>query len=179
MTSRQIFKGRARAAREVENLLQSILTAELLAPSEVTWLVSPWITDIDVLDNTTGSFSGVDPTWGRREISLVEALIALLRRGGRLVVATRTDEHNLRFVRRLKAASEGAGAVARLLIRLDDRERLHEKGLLGDDYYLSGSMNFTYNGVRLNDETVRLDLAEATVAQARLNFRQNYGVPDG
>ena len=39
--ARQIFKGRARAEREVESLLQSILAAELLAPSEVLWIVSP------------------------------------------------------------------------------------------------------------------------------------------
>jgi hypothetical protein len=179
VTSRQIFKGRARAEREVENLLQSILAAELLAPSEVTWLVSPWITDVGVLDNKTGSFSGLEPTWGRRQILLVEALNALLRRGGYVVVATRTDEHNLRFVRRLEFAAESAGVSSRLLVRLDDRERLHEKGLLGDDYYLSGSMNFTYNGIRLHDEAVKFDLTESVVAQARLNFRQNYGVPGG
>lgn len=179
MTSRQIFKGRARAEREVENLLQSIMAVEVLAPSEILWMVSPWITDVGVLDNTTGSFSGLEPTWGRRQISLVETLNALMRRGGRIVVATRTDDHNLRFVRRLEAAAESSGTASRLLIRLDNRERLHEKGLLGDDYYLAGSMNFTYNGIRLHDEAVKFDLTEPAVAQARLNFRQNYGVPEG
>jgi hypothetical protein len=177
VSSRQIFKGRARAEREVENLLQSILAAELLLPSEVMWVVSPWVTDVGILDNKTGSFSGLEPTWGRRQISLVEALDALMRRGGRVVIATRTDDHNLRFVRRLEAAAESSGVTRRLLICLDDRERLHEKGLLGDDYYLSGSMNFTFNGIRLHDEAVKFELSEPAVAQARLNFRQSYGVP--
>src|SRR5437763_969944 len=77
------------------------------------------------------------PPWARRRRSLVATLAALLQRGGRLVVAARTDDHNLRFVRRLETAARGAGVGDRVLVRLDARERLHEKGLLGDDYYLS------------------------------------------
>ena len=179
MSARQIFKGRARAEREVENLLQSILAAELLAPSEVLWIVSPWISDVGVLDNTTGGFAGLEPTWGRRSITLVEVLAALLRRGSRVVVATRTDDHNLRFVRRLQQSAESAGLRGRLLVVLDERERLHEKGIVGDDFYLSGSMNVTYNGIRLHDEAVRFELDDEVVAGARVNFRRTYGVPLG
>lgn len=179
MTVRQIFKGRARAGREVENLLQSILAAELVMPSEVLWLVSPWISDIGVIDNETGSFSGLEPSWGRRRITLVEALATVIRRGSHVVIATRGDDHNLRFVRKLEAAVQSTGLGDRLLVRIDDEERLHEKGLLGDDYYLSGSMNFTYNGVRLHDEAVKFELGAEAVAQARVNFRQTYGVPGG
>lgn len=177
MTARQIFKGRSRAEREVENLLQSILAAELVAPSATLWLVSPWVSDIAVLDNRTGAFSGLEATWGRREITLVEALTALLRRGCSLVVATRPDDHNRRFVHRLTTSAAGSGVGDRLLIHQDERERLHEKGLLGDDYYVSGSMNFTESGVRLNDEALKYETTPDAVAQARVHFRQEYGVP--
>ena len=54
MTSRQIFKGQGKAEREAERLLQTILLAELVAPSEVIWLISPWVTDVAILDNRTG-----------------------------------------------------------------------------------------------------------------------------
>src|SRR4051794_12469515 len=108
MTSRQIFKGRSRAEREVENLLQSILVAELVAPSEVVWLVSPWISDIPVLDNRTGALSGVEPTWGRRRITLVESFMALLRKGTSIVVAARADDHNQRFVHRLVTSAHAS-----------------------------------------------------------------------
>lgn len=175
--SRQVFKGRSRAEREVENLLQSILAAELVARSETIWLVSPWVSDIAVLDNRTGAFTGLEPGWGRRPITFVEVLIALLRRGSALVVATRPDEHNTRFVHRLQTAARANGLSGRLVVHRDEREKLHEKGLLGDDYYLSGSMNFTESGIRLHDEAVKFDLAPQTVSQARLHFRQHYGVP--
>jgi phosphatidylserine/phosphatidylglycerophosphate/cardiolipin synthase-like enzyme len=177
MTSRQIFKGRGKAEREAEALLQSILLAELIAASEIIWLISPWITDVTILDNRTGSYAGVEPTWTRRGISLVEVLSALLRRGTKIVVATRPDPHNVRFVDRLTTAAHGIGCSQQLLIHQDDRERLHEKGLLGDDYYISGSMNFTESGIRLHDEAVKVDLDPQEVALARVHFRQAYGAP--
>lgn len=177
MTSRQIFKGRGKAEREVEALLQSVLLAELISPSEIVWLISPWVTDVTILDNRTGAYAGVEPTWSRRGISLVEALAALLRRGTKLVVATRPDAHNDRFVERLSAAARASGNAGNLLIHQDDRERLHEKGLVGDDYYISGSMNFTESGIRLHDEAVKIDIDEQAVAQARVHFRHAYGAP--
>lgn len=177
MTSRQIFKGRGKAEREAERLLQTVLLAELVSPSEVVWLISPWVTDVAILDNRTGAYAGVEPTWGRRGISLVEVLAALLRRGAGVVVATRPDTHNLRFAQRIEAAARAVGRTDRLIVHRDDRESLHEKGLLGDDYYVSGSMNVTESGIRLHDEAIKLDLDPEAVAQARLHFRQNYGAP--
>jgi phosphatidylserine/phosphatidylglycerophosphate/cardiolipin synthase-like enzyme len=177
MTSRQIFKGQGKAEREAEGLLQTILLAELVASSEVIWLISPWVTDVSILDNRTGAFAGVEAAWGRRAISLVEVLAALLRKGVGVVVATRPDAHNQRFIQRLESAARTDGRGERLLVHQDDRERLHEKGLLGDDYYVSGSMNFTENGIRLHDEAIKLELDPQAVAHARVHFRQNYGTP--
>jgi phosphatidylserine/phosphatidylglycerophosphate/cardiolipin synthase-like enzyme len=177
MTARQIFEGRGKAEREAEALLQSVLLAELVSPSEIVWLISPWVTDVTILDNRTGAYAGVEPTWSRRGITLVEALSALLRRGTKIVVATRPDAHNDRFVERMNAAAHATGNSERLLVHQDDRERLHEKGLVGDDYYVSGSMNFTESGIRLHDEAVKIDTDPATVAQARVHFRHAYGAP--
>ncbi len=177
MSSRQIFKGRMRSEHEVESLLQSILAAELVAPSDVIWLVSPWISDVQVLDNRAGAFAGVEPRWGRHMVVLSDVLSTLVRRGSRLVIATRPDDHNTRFVHALRAAIASAGLADRLVVHQDDREALHEKGLLGDDYYVSGSMNFTENGIRINDETLSFELTSEVVSQARLHYRQHYGVP--
>lgn len=178
MSQRQIFKGHGWAERDVEELLQSVFGAELVAPSANIWLVSPWITDVAVIDNRTGSFSGLEPDWGHRAIHLVDVLAVLLRRGTRLTIATRNDDHNQRFLRRIETAAESQGLRERLLIREDDEEHLHAKGLLGDDYHLSGSMNLTERGIRLNDENVVFTLGRDAVSAARVNFRETYGVPD-
>jgi phosphatidylserine/phosphatidylglycerophosphate/cardiolipin synthase-like enzyme len=177
MSSRQIFKGRMRAEHEVESLLQTIIAAELIAPSKVIWLISPWISDVEVLDNRAGAFSGIEPRWGRRQIVLSDALSTLVRRGSRLVIATRPVDHNLRFVQATRDAVAAAGLSSRLLIHQDGRESLHEKGLLGDDYCVSGSMNFTESGIRFNDETVTFELDQEIVSRARLHYRQHYGEP--
>jgi hypothetical protein len=177
MTSRLIFKGRGRGEREIESLLQSIFAAELVNPSEVIWLVSPWVSDVPIIDNRSGAFTGIQPNWARRHISFVETLTAIMRRGSALVVATRPDAHNERFIHRLQNAAAAAGTRGRLLVHVNDRESLHEKGLVGQDYYVSGSMNFTESGIRIHDEALKFDLEPATVAQARVHFRQTYGAP--
>jgi phosphatidylserine/phosphatidylglycerophosphate/cardiolipin synthase-like enzyme len=177
VSSRQIFKGHGKAHREVEALLQSVLITELLSPSEVLWLISPWVSDVAILDNRTGALAGVEPTWGRRQITMVEVLAAVVRKGALLVVATREDSHNRRFIDRLGAAVEADGNGGRVAIRQSDQANLHAKGLLGDDYYLSGSMNFTESGIRINDEAVKFDISNEVVAQARVHFRQDYGTP--
>ncbi|MFN8765058.1 MAG: hypothetical protein ACK5ZC_11340, partial [Pirellulaceae bacterium] len=54
------------------------------------------------------------------------------------------------------------------------RDTLHLKGLLGQDYYLSGSMNLTYNGVEINHEGVSLNRSPEAIAEARIHFQENY-----
>jgi phosphatidylserine/phosphatidylglycerophosphate/cardiolipin synthase-like enzyme len=55
-------------------------------------------------------------------------------------------------------------------------ETLHLKGLLGQDYYLSGSMNLTFGGLETNDEGVTFIRDLETVAKMRLHFVSSYGV---
>jgi hypothetical protein len=175
MSRRRIFKGTGRSEREVEHLLQHLFVVEALAPSDRLWLVSPWITDLEIIDNRASSFRGVEPAWPHRWIRLSELLASLAQRGTRIVVATRADEHNESFRRRLEAAAVAVGAGHRIANVIDAEDEQHTKGLLGDGYFLSGSMNLTVRGVHINDEQVTLSLDENEVAQARINFRDCYG----
>ena len=47
-------------SRQLPDLLQTILVAELIAPSQCLWLVSPWISDIPVVDNTANTFLALE-----------------------------------------------------------------------------------------------------------------------
>jgi hypothetical protein len=89
--------------------------------------------------------------------------------GTHVYVEVRPDEHNTRFLRRLQSA--GAAPTA---LHVRTSEVLHEKGLLSDSFLLSGSMNFTYSGVRLLDELVRYDTGPSVIAEARLAFRARW-----
>lgn len=171
--TRHIHKSSWRCQDEVRELLQAVFVGELLAPSICVWLVSPWISDIPIIDNRAGAFEAMDSTWGPRQLRLLDCLQRCLAVGTSVVVATRPLPHNRPFLDQLVGRAEDCGASEALVVH--EAEDLHEKGLLGDDFYLSGSMNFTYGGVELLEETVKFDTADDVVAQARLVYYERWG----
>lgn len=167
--SRRIFKSVATSQNLVRELLQMMLLGEIVSPGgQRAWLVSPWISNVVLFDNRAGGFASVNPEWGGREIRLTEVALHLMARGTELGIATNHDTHNAPFLEALRVGAEEAGLSAKLVIV--KRENLHVKGILLKRGLLTGSMNLTYRGLELNDETVVYDTATRTIAQARLNF---------
>jgi hypothetical protein len=176
--SRLIVKSAQGNREEVRDLLESILAVELLSPGTELWLVSPWITDVPILDNRSGSYSGLDPAWPKRYLSLAELFGTLLERSPdtKIWVVTRPSEDSstARFCERLRNIVGLSGNLDRLSLN-DRRENLHTKGLIGDQVALSGSMNFTHNGISVLEETVQFQIDEQTVSQFLVNFHEHYG----
>lgn len=162
------------SARQVPDLLQVIFAAELVCPSECLWLVSPWVSDIPVVDNRTNGFSALEPKWARTHVSLSQMLGRLLELGTTVHIATRPDDHNEAFLSRMRRIAEPDG----LPLHLHTAEELHEKGILGDGYYLSGSMNFTFSGISLNEEAVHYSVDPAFVAENRILIAGRWGGTD-
>ena len=165
MSSRTLRRGHARTTDDLRSLLQALFVAELLKPTQELWLISPWISDIAVIDNGDGGFGDLHSEWGARDIRLSENSAQLMSAGTHVYVEVRPDEHKTRFLQRLQSA--GAASTA-LHVRIP--EVLHEKGLLSDSFLLSGSMNFTYSGVRLLDELVRYDTGPSVIAEGAAGF---------
>jgi hypothetical protein len=46
---------------------------------------------------------------------------------------------------------------------------------LGDTFYLSGSMNFTGNGITVAEEAVVLHLSPEVVAESRVTLSERWG----
>lgn len=159
------------SARQVPDLLQIVMVAELLRPSRCLWLVSPWVSDIPVIDNRTNGFSTLEPLWARARVRLSQVLTRLMEGGTTVHVATRPVEHNAAFLDRLRRSAEPEG----LPLVVHPVEDLHEKGILADGFYLSGSMNFTFSGISLNEEAVHYFVDAAVVAQHRILFAQRWG----
>lgn len=174
VTVRRILKSSANFHNEAREIIQSIFISEFLCPSRCLWLASPWFSDIKIIDNSAGAFGVIDSTWGRRSIRLIEILVGLVSMGSTLVLVTRPDPHNKSFLRRLVSLIEDAGLQERLRV-LADQDKLHHKGLLGDTFYLNGSMNYTYNGLEILDEEVVLETDPGQVAEARLEYFDRYG----
>lgn len=154
--------------RQLPDLLQMVFGAELVLPSRCLWLISPWITDVAIIDNRTNAFASVEPHWARSEIRLSQLLTSLARRGTTVRVATRPDPINDSVIARIEVER-----VPNIIIRR--QENLHEKGLLGDGFYLGGSMNFTTNGVLIGEEAVHFNVDPAVIAESRVVLTERWG----
>jgi len=172
VSRRVIRKDSIYCSSQAGDLLQSLFAAEFLFPSETLWLVSAWVSDIPVLDNTGMGFSGISSRWGPRKIRLSEVLVELAIEGSTVIVVTNQDPHNEGFKQRLGMRADLDGVNES--VHIFDKAELHTKALLGDTYYLDGSMNFTQNGIQVNGETISLVLDQNDVVRARMEYQDLY-----
>lgn len=172
---RVIRKSATASGREAIELLASLFALELLKPSRCLWVISPWVTDFPIIDNRFGGFPSLDRL-GRRMITLAEVLVTLAAESATVVIATRQDAGNAAFRARLSRFAEDEGVADRVsVVIVADEQRLHEKALAGDDFVVSGSMNFTFAGALLNEEQVQLHSDEAYVAATQKDLYQRFG----
>jgi len=154
----------------VPDLLQAIFVAELVAPSHCLWLVSPWISDIPVIDNSANTFLCLEPSWSHDRVRLSQVLATLAEQGTTVHIATRPDSHNRSFIEGFKARISEMDVAVQLHVQ----EELHAKGILGDSYYLAGSMNFTYNGITVNEEALYYETTPGVIAEQQMIFKSRW-----
>lgn len=170
MSTRQFLRKASDARNAARELLQLVFAAELLAPSRCLWIVSPWLRDVPVLDNTTGSFVALGPNFPRGEVRLSLVLAELAARGTKIVIATRCEPGNRQV---LDALGDLVGREEAVLFQ--ERDDLHAKGIVGDRFALLGSMNLTYNGLEYLTEMLVFQTERARVEEVRVAFRGEYG----
>jgi phosphatidylserine/phosphatidylglycerophosphate/cardiolipin synthase-like enzyme len=154
----------------LDEVLSAVFVSELSAPGPDLWLVSPWISDLVVLDNDNGDFDDLFADTPPSACTLSQTLGLLSRQGVHVHVVTRPVEHNQAFLRRLRYH-----AMAPLSIREDPD--MHEKTFCGADWILTGSMNFTINGMEVNDEAMTYIVGGPEAAEARLHFTHRWSDP--
>jgi hypothetical protein len=157
-------------SRAVRDLFQSLFVAELLDPSPKLWLFFAWISDIEIIDNSARQFASLEPDWPAVPIRLSLVLQALLSRGVQVRLVIRKHGHNDYFIARLQALKTRFGD----LIKWTVEESFHAKGLLGADYFLSGSMNLTFSGISINGEHLILRTDAATVAEQAIELEARW-----
>jgi len=155
----------------IRDLLQSLFIAELLKPSHQLWLAFGWISDVEIIDNRARQFSALKPDWPTVGIRLTAVIEELVERGGRVSLVLRDVEHNRVFVDKLSAVRERHPQKLKYILHAD----IHEKGILADDFLLSGSMNLTQNGITVNGEHLTLRTDKASVEEWRMVLEQKWG----
>lgn len=173
MGSRDLITPRQRQA--LVDVLSSCLLTELLTPSQPLWLISAWISDIEVLDNAGGAFDAFAPDWPRGPVRLSAVLRRIVDLGGSLFVGMCADPHNDTFVDRLQAIHRLAPSRVRWAIAPE----LHQKCLCGERFALRGSMNFTWNGLNANEEQMTLSTVPAEVAGLRMAYADRWSTAAG
>jgi phosphatidylserine/phosphatidylglycerophosphate/cardiolipin synthase-like enzyme len=167
--NRQFLQSATDSRNAMREVLQLLFATELLSPSKCLWIVSPWLRDIPIIDNSSGSFSTLCPDFQVSEVGLVAVVGELLNRGGQIVIATRPEAGNLQLLDSLRDRQSSGKLL------LVERAELHAKGIVGDRAALFGSMNFTFNGLQRLTEMLELQTKLDQIEKLRLTFRKEYG----
>ena len=168
--SRQIFTHGPYGMRQLKETLRDLMVGLIIRPDDM-WLVSPWISDFDLLDNRCGNWNTVDPSWGPRIVRFSELLVSAMDAGCRMTYVTNSHEMNRRFYEQLVSKMRTAERPTSVV-----KDSLHTKGLLTSSFFLAGSMNFTYSGTHSNDERVQLTIDQNAITEARIEFESRYSV---
>ena len=158
-------------SRALAELLQSLFVAELIFPSPRLWLFFAWISDVEIIDNSVRAFSALEPDWPAAPIRLSQVLQALLARGSEIRLVLRKQAHNDYFLARLQILKEHFGAQIKWRVE----PGFHAKGILGQDFFLSGSMNLTNNGVSVNGEHLALRTEPRLVSEQAIELEERWG----
>lgn len=165
-------------AYEVPKLLQSLFGAQLIDPGPVLWIVSPWISNVPLLDNRANEFRAVEPTWPQSRIRLDKVLSRLLSGGTQVFIVSRpsragsaTDVTD-HFLYSLKQEVALEGCPLHIIRHREATQ--HQKGILTEDFYLRGSMNLTFNGIQHNDEQIDYTTDPEVIARARSEFKDRW-----
>jgi phosphatidylserine/phosphatidylglycerophosphate/cardiolipin synthase-like enzyme len=165
---RRIFKNQQTGVATIRELLQTMFVGEMLVSGKRILIVSPWVGNVVLIDNRSGNFDSLNPEWSRREIRLVDVLVALMARGTKVAIVTRNLETNIPFLNNLKDMTERHGLENQLTVKIHNL--LHTKGILLSKSLLIGSMNLTYNGLEINDEWIQFSIDPEDIAKTQLEF---------
>ena len=154
----------------VTEVLSTVLVSELVYPSRELWLVSGWVSDVAVLKNSMGEFDDLLMDSQTGVPTLGDVLVRLSWLGAHINVAVREDPHNEAFIDLLRRRCDPSHLA---VYKSPD---LHEKFLCGDDWVMKGSMNFTWSGLNLHEESIELVVDAIEAARHRLEFNVRWGV---
>jgi hypothetical protein len=157
-------------SRAVRDLFQSLFVAELINPSSKLWLFFAWISDVEILDNSARQFAALEPDWPATPIRLSQILRALLSRGVQIRLIIREHGHNEYFIACLQSLKASYGGLVKWTIE----KSFHAKGVVGADYFLSGSMNLTLSGISVNGEHLVLRTDPAAVAEQTIELESRW-----
>ena len=151
--------------------LQSLFIFEIIHPSSAIWISSPWVNDVEIVDNSARQFGSLVPSLPSSMIRLSVLCELLAERGVRLTIIVNLDSQNDEFVSRISRLEESYPNKLRVIRTRD----VHEKGIVTDHFTLDGSMNFTFRGIHINQEYLSYRCDPELVFQRQLVLEERWG----
>ena len=168
MSTRLIHRSAASPSRDIAECLEGLLVYELLNPGQRLLIISPWMSDFPALDNRSGRFTAIDPSWTATFVLFSGVLRAALQRGTYVRIACGPGASQNEFVARLERSASLDGTAGSLSVTRPPREHRvfsHEKAIVADTWAVYGSMNLTYSGVALNGELITVTTDPGSVSE--------------
>jgi hypothetical protein len=165
----RIIKARVRGnSIHLLDCLSSLFATELLSPSAELYLISSWLSNVTLIDNRFGQFRAICPEMNKDILQLADILLLLADRGAQVRIMTRPDHGpTMTFL-------SGLAHQKNIECRLSTKP--YEEGILTSQFYLHGSINFTYSGVSINSEYVEVskdpDKLYAALHNAHLHWEE-------
>lgn len=153
-----------RGSQTLKDSLSSYFALEMVKPSKEIYLISPWIGNSPIFDNSYNQVSDLFPFAESKTIYLSDVILALTWLGCKVKLICNPEHKNTgEFLNLL-----GNKVEYRLL------EDNHEKGLISENFYLHGSMNFTYFGININGECIRITTNVNEINSASISVRARW-----
>jgi hypothetical protein len=170
-TRRVLLASKAGGRAAMMELIEAAFSAELLAPGQDLWIVSPWLSDVPILGNEAGGYTTLCPDFSRTRVPVSSLLGELVQRGTTVHVVTRPDEGDA-VVRNARSV---AGDSAPQRLRHVRVKELHAKVMLSRSMAIRGSMNLTFNGTGFLDELESFTTDPEEIATIRVDLEARYG----
>ena len=140
------------------------------------YLISPWLSDFKLLDNTFGQFKDLF----RYHTNFADNPYILFSE----VLIETSDRLPIRIItwpgEKSRTFACNFVEVKNVQVKFENTQKDHQKGLLSDLFYFEGSMNFTYSGVYINREKITCNAAfdsegNRKINEAYLEFERIWG----
>jgi hypothetical protein len=152
----------------LKDYLVSLFVTEAMNPNKELYIISPFLSNSPLIENRHNQYTDVFPMIKSKTIYLSDILSTLAWKG--LSVRIICDHER----------DETKPLIDSLYNQVEFRklEQNHDKGLVTNNVFVHGSMNFTYSGIYVNKESIRTTTNPSEVNEALIAFRQRWEEAD-
>ncbi|MEH7238857.1 phospholipase D-like domain-containing protein DpdK [Bacillus sp. JJ1562] len=148
----------------LRDYLVSLFVAEAMNPSKELYLISPFLSNSPIIENKHDQYTDVFPLIKSKTIYLSDILTTLAWKGMSVrIICDNEREETKPLIHALRDQVEFRKLAQN-----------HDKGLVTNNVYVHGSMNFTYSGIYVNKESIRTSNSNSEINEALIAFRQRW-----